>query len=623
MANHHIFKNSAINIKTLISSLVIIALCFALLPIPVIAQTNDAQSTDNFDETGIEPSANTSKSDTDNLTASKELASFFNDKERELSQLETLLESTCSSSDCSHCKKTYGIKKSQFESLWLAGKLPEANHIFDEIRNLLLAQLFGTTPAHPKLAARAIWLDRGSIVNAGSPEGLKTLLQRLKNSGFNVIFFETLNAGYTVYPSQYTQQNPLIKNWDPLAVAVEEGHHLGLEIHAWVWAFAVGNSRHNTVIGKPLNYAGPVLTNPKLGNIGLKTFSNSHFIPGQTEFWISPGKPEARKFLKNLYTEIVTKYDVDGLQLDYIRYPFQKGTGLAGFETQKEFEGETGIKLEQPSNMTLQAWNAWKAFQVSSFVKDISISLKRVNPKLTLSAAVFTLPRSRRMVLIQQDWETWLKNGWIDVLVPMAYSKTPNNIARLVDYVHEEANDRALIYPGVSLIRWNALQLVAALDTLEESGVMGTTLFANAQLKPATTQALINGPFKPDVAPILPHREPLKASMAAVKDLNTLVSQLVKPDANGKIIAPTELQKLSHHLEQINAELLTIEAKKASSQSQRLRIQSHLASLNNLLMMWKYTDNPDPLFKAQLRYLMPWVTHASRLVQYALNQNAI
>lgn len=586
---------------------------------------------DDFDTTGVEPGTpaadETEGNDPSILTRSSDMAEYFNDKMRELSTLETAINPECANSDLNNgfCRYPWRAElaklKSQFESVWFTGDLAQANQIYAQAKELLLTQLFGQYPKSPELAGRAIWLDRGSIVESGSPEGLRKLLQGLKESGFNVIFFETLNAGFTMYPSQYTQQNPLIKGWNPLQVAVDESHRLGMELHAWVWCFAQGNVRHNAVIGKPAGYIGPVLSQPELNDAALRNAQGGLSIGGQNEFWLSPGKFEARQFLQNLYKEIVSQYNVDGLQLDYIRYPFQKGTGYAGYEAMDRFTRETGIESGKMDASQFQAWNAWKAFQVSSFVRELSINLKRIKPDLTLSAAVFTLPRNRRMLLIQQDWETWLKNGWIDLLTPMSYSKSPSGIAKLSEYISDVSNDRAITYPGVSLIRNNGLRLIGALDQIQENGVMGATLFANAQLRPQTQDALKRGPFAHVDNVILPHRYPKQASLKAVKALQGLVEQMLKqqnPNASA-----LDLNNLKKYVDDITKELETIEQSQKATQMQRLRVQSRVASMDSILLNWKYADVKDELTKVQLKYLEPWMNYTMRLLRYSLNRHAL
>ncbi|TVQ55194.1 MAG: hypothetical protein EA366_11075, partial [Spirulina sp. DLM2.Bin59] len=124
--------------------------------------------------------------------------------------------------------------------------------------------LWDTYPTEGAIAypeTRAIWFDRGTIVRAKSPQDLARIFDRLAEAGINTVFFETVNASYTIYPSTVApEQNPLTQGWDPLAAAVKLAHERGMELHAWVWLFAAANQRHNAVMGQPPDYLGPVLT---------------------------------------------------------------------------------------------------------------------------------------------------------------------------------------------------------------------------------------------------------------------------------------------------------------------------------------------------------------------------
>ncbi|NJK61398.1 MAG: family 10 glycosylhydrolase [Synechococcaceae cyanobacterium SM2_3_1] len=118
---------------------------------------------------------------------------------------------------------------------------------------------------------RAIWLDRGTIVEAGSERGLVQVFDRLAQAGINTVFFETINAGYPIYPSRVAPtQNPLTRGWDPLAAAVKLAHEREIELHSWIWTFAVGNQRHNVLpeMGLAEDYPGPVLSQyPQWANL--------------------------------------------------------------------------------------------------------------------------------------------------------------------------------------------------------------------------------------------------------------------------------------------------------------------------------------------------------------------
>ncbi|MGE0200990.1 MAG: family 10 glycosylhydrolase [Candidatus Melainabacteria bacterium] len=410
--------------------------------------------------------------------------------------------------------------KSQFESLYYGAQFEDAEKVYDKAFETMVRALSLTT-ASPRTEGRAIWLDRGSIVDTHNAEGMKALMQKLKNAGINIVYFETINAGFPVYPSKLTRQNPLVAqdHWDPLAVAVEEGHKLGMEVHAWVWCFAVGNRRHNPLIGMSDNYAGPILENPALASEALRG-PTGNLLPGgrQYEFWLSPASPKARQFLLDLYKEIVTNYAVDGVQLDYIRYPFQKPNNQMGYEAvgRQQYQAETGRAV----GSDLRHWIAWKTYEINSFVKSVSTELKAIRPSLKLSAAVFPMPRAARILAIQQDWETWLDNGWIDTLSPMSYTSSPKKLQRTFDYVNTATQKKAIIYPGIAIHTLDAGGMLTQLDAARKAGALGSTIFAMAHLSDSKQNALAIGPYK-EINAFPPHRDPARAMALLLEEYET------------------------------------------------------------------------------------------------------
>jgi uncharacterized lipoprotein YddW (UPF0748 family) len=390
---------------------------------------------------------------------------------------------------------------------------------WEQARKGLLHALALVSPS-PKVEGRAIWLDRETIIRAANPDGLKALLQRLHHSGINIIYFETLNAGFPIYPSKILAPNPLVKDWDPLAVAVKEGDLLGMEVHAWVWVFAVGNRRHNPLIGMPDSYAGPILTKSPYDCEALRNASGGLSVDSrQHEYWLSPASPRARALLLSVYEEIVRRYDVAGIHLDYIRYPFQTPGTRMGYEAagRNGFHQATGRTLDGPvDGDTLRLWTAWKTLQVNSFVQQVSNRLRRIKPPLQISAAVFPMRRASRLVAIQQDWETWINNGWVDTLSPMSYTTDPMRLQSLYESVRNSPQRRPLIYPGVALNRLDDGQLVLQLEALREKGSLGSTLFAGAHLSADKEETLATGPYKQGQS-LPPHRN-IFLSLGSVLD---------------------------------------------------------------------------------------------------------
>lgn len=373
--------------------------------------------------------------------------------------------------------------------------------------------------AQPEI--RSVWLDRGTIVRAGSEAGLAETFDRLAQAGINTVFFETVNASYPIYPSQVApQQNPLIKGWDPLAAAVKLAHARGMELHAWVWAFAAGNQRHNEVINVNPDYLGPVLTaHPDWANYD----NRGNIIPvGQTKPFFDPANPEVRQYLLKLYEEIVTRYQVDGLQLDYIRYPFQDpaagriyGYGKAA---RQQFQQQTGVDPVNISPGDRELWEKWTAFrteQVDSFVTQVSQQLRQKRSNLILSVAVFPLPEIERIQKIQQHWEVWARRGDIDLIVPMTYALDTPRFQRLAHpWITSKQLGSTLLVPGIRLL---SLPIVGAFDQLQlvrDLPVSGYALFAAENLNNELQKVLSNtqGRVQNTTSEPIPHRQPFETA---------------------------------------------------------------------------------------------------------------
>lgn len=377
---------------------------------------------------------------------------------------------------------------------------------------------------------KAVWLDRGLMVKLGSAEALKTHIQLLKRAGLNHIYVETINAGFAQYPNSQTlpEQNPLLYGWDPVSVTVQEGHRLGMKVTAWVWCFAAGNERHNRIISKPYDYPGPILSLPELSNSQLVLSDGATIPKKQHEYWLSPASQQSQTFLINAYKEIISRYAVDGLQLDYIRYPFQSDTQQAGWDalTKARVREELGIEL-QP-NTPLTGWqrdqfNQWKAAQVTAFVKKVSTELRAIRPSLVLSAAVFALPRQDRIRAIQQDWETWVQNGWIDVLVPMTYSTSPTALSEQLNWIYKAVEHGSLLSPGLGAHLLEDQGLLQQAWVTKQYGADGQTWFAASHL----TQPRL-GLLKASTnqVPLYQFQLPLEAPSVLSVDTLTLVQQV-------------------------------------------------------------------------------------------------
>ncbi|WP_414620522.1 family 10 glycosylhydrolase [Calothrix sp. CCY 0018] len=406
-------------------------------------------------------------------------------------------------------------------------QLPQlvANRKYVEARKQWLAaknSLWNHFPVNQRFAQpeiRAIWLDRGTIVKAKNEQGLAQVFDRLSQAGINTVFFETVNAGYTVYPSQVApQQNPLTRNWDPLKSAVKLAHDRGMELHAWVWVFAAGNQRHNTILGIDSNYPGPVLAaHPDWAGYDRQ----GKMIPeGQNKPFFDPANPQLRQYLLNQYEEIVTRYNVDGLHLDYIRYPFQDhqrnrsyGYGKAARSQFQQRYGIDPLSISPSQGDMWQNWTAFRTQQIDSFVAQVSQKMRQKKPDLIMSVAVFPLPEQERISKLQQHWEVWAQRGDIDLIVPMTYALDTPTFSRLAQpWILSKKLGSTLLVPGIRLLNLPTLGAFDQVQLIRDLQVGGYALFAAENLQNQQLQQIFSSTQGSTEREPIPYRQPYKTA---------------------------------------------------------------------------------------------------------------
>ena len=142
-----------------------------------------------------------------------------------------------------------------------------------------------------------------------------------------------------------------------------------------------------------------------------------------------------REYIVNVFADIASHYDIDGLHLDYIRFPNEppavpKGSGLdypRDERTLNLYKEETGLTPDENQ----EAWDRWRTDQVTKLVADIHAMLRSTRPQAALSAAVSSV---RKQALHHfQDGRRWMDDGIIDILILMNYTDEPKTFANWID----------------------------------------------------------------------------------------------------------------------------------------------------------------------------------------------
>lgn len=358
--------------------------------------------------------------------------------------------------------------------------------------------------------ARGAWIDNGELARMYGREDVAGLLDRLAAINVNILFPETVYRGWTLHWGSVGPRDYRFSHWDedPLQVLIEEAHKRGMEVHPWVWVFCVGYSHDQ----------GPVLSaHPDWAEVTKdgSLFPNSKYGTA----WLNPTLPAVREYLVAEFAELVTKYDVDGLHFDYIRYS-EEQVGSFGYSPASldAFQQATGLDARQirPRTKEAEIWNEWRRQNVTSFVRDASAYLKKLKPGVKISAAVVPDIEGARQHTLQ-DWKTWLDNRYVDFLNNMAYTDNLGRLETLTGQITQAAEGRSMMYPGLGVWINQPRQLANQIQAVQEAGLGGVVLFATVHMTDEHFLWLQEGPFR--VPALLPHKEPVRAATLLLQEL--------------------------------------------------------------------------------------------------------
>jgi uncharacterized lipoprotein YddW (UPF0748 family) len=378
------------------------------------------------------------------------------------------------------------------ESLQSAGRRERAlAYAFSAYQHALRAY-YGTFESRER-EARSVWYR----ITDRSPEGLAQTLDRLKAANFNMIFPETIYEGGVLYaPPQGSmfQQASAFKGWDPLRVMLVEGHKRGIEVHAWVHVFFVGFA------DSPLVKAHPEwLAQNRTGGYASSLEKGYYFF--------CPGNEEARRALLREYLWLVQSYDLDGFQLDYIRYPssdpYSEGYCYCNNCRKRFFDlfGKDLAEFDPEKNP--EVWQKWSEMQeenVTSFVREVRSRFKEIRPELKLSADIFGDLSSARKSKFQ-NWALWSQEGLIDFLCPMAYSSDTRYVKNETIAVREILGKTPVVVGIAPYLGLPAARIVEQVEAVREGGGNGVSLFSLKSLNAEKMQALELGPFREAARP--------------------------------------------------------------------------------------------------------------------------
>ena len=348
--------------------------------------------------------------------------------------------------------------------------------------------------------------DLDAIVDNATAAHFNALLFQIRGTGdaFYSSTLEPWSARLTGQPTKTLGVNP---GWDPLTYMITRAHASGLQVHAYM------NVYPTLLCG---DTAGPTQTTPlhpfwqwtyqsdifawrewQNGNpplpMNLVPASQGGRCSTDGYLWASPASPIVQSHILSVAVDLTTRYDIDGLHLDLVRY--SGSTYSSDPATTQAFSDA----LQISPTLVYTAWQPqFQRDQVSSLVAHIYSATTAIKPDLLLSAAVWPNYTSGYNSFFQ-DSKGWLANGALDASMPMLY--TSDIVADLAAWITrtqgfiDDAHGRWVI-PGMSGAYTNFNDLADRINAARSMGAPGVVIFSYSSLVAGNFWAdLANGPF--------------------------------------------------------------------------------------------------------------------------------
>ncbi|WYL93830.2 MAG: glycoside hydrolase family 10 protein [Gloeotrichia echinulata IR180] len=308
------------------------------------------------------------------------------------------------------------------------------------IMALVLGNFTGAIAQLPRTEIRGVWMTSNDTDILRERSKVQEAVTQLRRLNLNTIYPVVWNSGYVMYPSAVAQRTgiqPFVlrgeDGHDILADIINQAHRQGLLVIPW---FEFGFMAPPTS-ELALNYPN-WFTKKRDGS------ETSISAAGEVA-WLNPFHPQVQQFITSLVTEIVTQYDVDGIQFDdHMSLPREFGYDKY---TVALYTQET--KKSPPANPDAPEWVSWRANKITDFMFQLNQVVKARKPQAIFSVAPNYYDFAYKMQL--QDWLSWVRLNIVDELIVQVYRP---NIQSFIDKISrpEMQEVQQIIPTGVGIM---------------------------------------------------------------------------------------------------------------------------------------------------------------------------
>ncbi|MDP8269266.1 MAG: family 10 glycosylhydrolase [Candidatus Tenebribacter davisii] len=282
---------------------------------------------------------------------------------------------------------------------------------------------------------RAVWVPIWEIT---TPEKVDKIITDLNKNNVNQLIVQIRYRGDAAYqPNKVSnfyenteKQYHAIKDslFDPLNYIISRNDNPELEIHAWFPVFAITGHELANLHPEHIYFTHPewVTCDFSQEKMNYESYMGA---------FLDPGIPQVQEYTKNVILDIVSNYKIDGIQLDYIRYPDSHfGFSKLALEAYKN-----DVKFQDAD-----AWKQWKEDQITNFMRSIYSDIKKISPEVQVTAAVISnLDEADRY---SQNWIKWLQDDLLDKAYLMEYSTSTSSIEKHLNFLaNYDLNEKIVV----------------------------------------------------------------------------------------------------------------------------------------------------------------------------------
>jgi uncharacterized lipoprotein YddW (UPF0748 family) len=327
-----------------------------------------------------------------------------------------------------------------------------------------LVEAYGRAQRSKQKEFRGVWDHDGT---GWFPGDWDRTCKILAGQGITAVFPNMLWGGLAHYPSKVLPPSFTVQRYgDQLAQCVEAAHASGLQVHVWKICWNVGAA--------PREFIERMKRQNR-----LQITATGRSLP-----WLCPSHPQNIALELAGLKEVAGRYHVDGIHLDYIRFPSREACYCAS--CQAAFEDWLGGRVSgwpksaQEGGNLAREFRKWRASRITDFVRSAREQLRAINPNIELSAAVWgNYPAC--VDSMGQDWAAWLKEKTVDFVCPMNYTADLSRFSTLTHTQLSLPGAKGRVFPGLGVTadesQLCADQVIEQIVALRKLGAGGFLLF--------------------------------------------------------------------------------------------------------------------------------------------------